>query len=143
MGKDVVNERQTVVASNEKNQAKPDKTIQINVENRSQIVGLDDTLNSLIDEILNVDLPGRERDKNQIDSIKESRLNRALNESDTRESNNDSELLNQREDNVLVENLEMVNNVQTNGRKVKCTAERCDKEFGTEVGMKIHFCFKH
>ncbi|CAF1009583.1 unnamed protein product [Brachionus calyciflorus] len=96
-----------------------------------------------MDEILTVDLPGRERDKNQIDSINESRLNRALNESDKRESDNDSELVYQREDNVSVENLETVNYVQTNGPKVKCTAEGCDKEFGTEVGMKIHFGFKH
>ncbi|CAF1112013.1 unnamed protein product, partial [Brachionus calyciflorus] len=42
-----------LVATDEKNQEKPDNTVQLNVENRSQIVGLDDTLNSLMDEILN------------------------------------------------------------------------------------------
>ncbi|CAF0755458.1 unnamed protein product [Brachionus calyciflorus] len=41
-----------------------ENSVQINAGNRSEIIGLDDTLKSLMDEILNADLPSRERDKN-------------------------------------------------------------------------------
>ncbi|CAF0940823.1 unnamed protein product [Brachionus calyciflorus] len=75
--------------SDEKKHPRPENSVQINAGNRSKIVGLDDTFKSLMDEIL----PSREKDKKQIDSINESRLNRALNESDTRESDTESELV--------------------------------------------------
>ncbi|CAF0755464.1 unnamed protein product [Brachionus calyciflorus] len=55
--------------------------------------------------------------------MNESRLNRAINESDTRESDTESELVIQRRENELVENLETMNKIQTNSLKVKCTAE--------------------